>query len=415
VLVSSLGGKVTSFTTYNLRQRDDGDAYGRSVATVQNENKIRALRREVEQLRGKVEQRKEKFKQYSEEYFPQTQQFKVNAHFALDPEEAAYKLSLEIPMPIDIVCLQSTVRLDLLDVAANPALVSVSPPDPEHGAQVLATYRCQDALKRVEIKARTIEGEHGTVQAAVVAQMNPKTGQLVRFDVKPLSLHHRVHALDPDERDRPKNTLRLAGSFTAAVVHEWVALCLPGVPPRAPEQEEVTMYFRNVFTRSVLVVEYRNEAASFRSDSVSALAILKEVVSREATARRIQVRDAFQYEAATVAGFLRLLHPHLLRQLKLARQVELIDAIKEVHMQEADRAWLFPEYADVLRNAEALRAEFKDRPRALEFLSGIITDLFVDQHKFKGHDVKHKIPDLHAVLRDYDYDTLLAFFNQRHN
>ncbi|CAM9416746.1 unnamed protein product [Heterosigma akashiwo] len=84
-------------------------------------------------------------------------------------------------------------------------------------------------------------------------------------------------------------------------------------------------------------------------------------------------------------------------------------------MQEADRAWLFPEYADVLRNAEALRAEFKDRPRALEFLSGIITDLFVDQHKFKGHDVKHKIPDLHAVLRDYDYDTLLAFFNQRHN
>ncbi|CAM9416818.1 unnamed protein product, partial [Heterosigma akashiwo] len=68
-----------------------------------------------------------------EEYFPQTQQFKVNAHFALDPEEAAYKLSLEIPMPIDIVCLQSTVRLTCW-TGGEPGPRSVSP-RPEHGAQ----------------------------------------------------------------------------------------------------------------------------------------------------------------------------------------------------------------------------------------------------------------------------------------
>lgn len=30
--------------------------------------------------------------------------------------------------------------------------------------------------------------------------------------------------------------------------------------------------------------------------------------------------------------------------------------------------------------------EFKGRPRALEYLSGIITDLFVDWHKFKGDE-----------------------------
>mmetsp|Transcript_26862 Transcript_26862/g.33595 ORF Transcript_26862/g.33595 Transcript_26862/m.33595 type:complete len:726 (-) Transcript_26862:330-2507(-) len=413
ILCTSLGGKVTSFTTYNLRQRDDQDAYGRSVATVQNENKIRSLRREIDTLRVKVEQKKEKFKQYSEEYFPQTQQFKINAHFALDPEEAAYKMSLEIPMPIDIVCLQSTVRLDFLDVASNPAIVSMSPPDLEHGNQVLATYRCQDALKRVEIKARTIEGEHGSVQAAVVAQMNPKTGQVVKFDIKPLSLHHRVHVLDDEELNRPKNTLKLSGQFTVATVHEWVVQCLPGVPPRS-QDEEITMYFRNVFTKSVLITEYRKESAVFKSDSVSAIAILKEVISREATARRIQIRDTFQYEPQSIAGFLKLLHPHLQRQLQLARQVELIDAIKEIHMQEDDNQWMFEEYCEILKNADAIRAEFKDRPRALEFLSGIITDLFVDQHKFRGHDVKHKIPDLHAILRNYKYEDLLDFFNQRH-
>lgn len=60
--------------------------------------------------------------------------------------------------------------------------------------------------------------------------------QVVRFAMKPLSLHRRVH--DPvdtgaSKRDaRAVNSLILQGSFAMQVVHDWLAMCLPDVPPR---------------------------------------------------------------------------------------------------------------------------------------------------------------------------------------
>jgi hypothetical protein len=43
--------------------------------------------------------------------------------------------------------------------------------------------------------------------------------------------------------------------------------------------------------------------------------------------------------------------------------VELIDAVKELQMQEAETAneWLSPEYQHILTHADALRAEVKRR------------------------------------------------------
>lgn len=51
------------------------------------------------------------------------------------------------------------------------------------------------------------------------------------------------------------------------------------------------------------------------------------------------------------------------RQATIARQVELIDALKELQMQEAETAkdWLSPEYQQILKDADALRNEVKKR------------------------------------------------------
>lgn len=43
-------------------------------------------------------------------------------------------------------------------------------------------------------------------------------------------------------------------------------------------------------------------------------------------------------------------------------------------------------------------------------LTGIITDLYVDYNKFKGINVKSKIPKLMEILENYDYNELLHFF-----
>jgi Bardet-Biedl syndrome 7 protein len=265
------------------------------------------------------------------------------------------------------------------------------------------------------MKARTTEGEYGELTVIVTARTTPRTSQRISFQVKPLSLHHRLHASEftPEMENRPKNILKFTGSFTLSMMHEWVSFCLPDVPARMQE-ESVTFHFQNVFLRSLLVCQYERGEAIFSSDSVSTIAILKEVISREATNRRVSLSDSVQIIDETIPAFLEMVHPKLDAMLAVVQQVELLEAVKEIRMQEADASWMSPEYQYVLDNADQIRAQFKERPRALEFIAGIVTDLFVDFHKFRGHNAKHKIPELQQLLSNYCYEDVLAFFDQAH-
>lgn len=69
-----------------------------------------------------------------------------------------------------------------------------------------------------------------------------------------------------------------------------------------------------------------------------------------------------------------------------------------------------PEYAYILENSDSLMTQFKRQPAHLERLYGMITDLFIDQHKFKGVNVKSRVPALLEVLDKYSLQTLVEFF-----
>jgi hypothetical protein len=47
----------------------------------------------------------------------------------------------------------------------------------------------------------------------VVTAGTPKMGKMMRFPLKPLSLHHRMHALTQDEEDRPKHYVKFQGTL----------------------------------------------------------------------------------------------------------------------------------------------------------------------------------------------------------
>ncbi len=131
----------------------------------------------------------------------------------------------------------------------------------------MATCKCQDATNRLEIKIRTVEGQHGVLNAYIIPKQAPKTCQKVcqsapplphssplyclsnrpvpvflfyiihhsqsTFQIKPLSLHERVTPQTIESSlSRPLNTLTLTGPFTLSDVHMWVSSCLPDVPPK---------------------------------------------------------------------------------------------------------------------------------------------------------------------------------------
>jgi len=73
---------------------------------------------------------------------------------------------------------------------------------------------------------------------------------------------------------------------------------------------------------------------------------------------------------------LKLLHPKLEAQLLLAKQVALIEPLRDLEAHEADVAsFLSPEYLHILEHATELQAAFKKQPAQLERLYGMRTAL----------------------------------------
>ncbi len=306
--------------------------------------------------------------------------------------------------------LQCDVPIELLEADSNAAIVSRSPTS-AGSMGVLATYRCQESANRLEMAARTSEGRYGSLQAYVWPRISPKTCLSASFPIKPLSLHTRVHDAPGADSLPPMNTLKIGGGFALAEVHSWVVATLPEVPQRLPA-DEASFAFRNTFLGTHLLACYKKGEATFRSDSLTTLAIVKEVVTKEATARKTQIQISVDVDDESVPNLLRRIDPLLCYQLSLSNKVKLIETLKEVKMQEADASFLAPEYLSILDNEENLKRELKEQPGRLQFLYGIVTDLYVDNYKFKGQNVTQQVPQLQRCLQEYSLDALIGFFSR---
>ncbi|OQR97631.1 hypothetical protein ACHHYP_10175 [Achlya hypogyna] len=414
IVFCTYSGRVLSLTTEPLDQPDADDVYGRSRGTVQRETRIVKLRKEIAALEDKVTKERDRHARKGateKECLPVVEEVPVNCKCALNAAEQTYDLSVEIPVPIATVVLHSSVPLDLLDTATNQAILCRSPPDAANHSHVLATYRCQEFTNRLEFRVRTLEGQYGEIELTVLADTVPRCAQVVRQFIKPLSLHHRVNVVESAEVEAATmNTLHLTGDFSLVQVHEWVSYCLPEVPVRL-QDDDIKMFYRNTFFGNVLVCEYRKGEALFSSASISTIAILKEVITKEATTRKVGLDIAFDIKPSTIPHLLGLLRPKLDEKQMIASQVKIIDGIKELQMHEADHVlWMSPEYQSILNDADKIQDEFKARPRALNYLAGVLTDLYVDICKFRGVNPKPQIPQLYQLLDHYNFDALVDFF-----
>ncbi|XP_074849474.1 BBSome complex member BBS7 isoform X4 [Carettochelys insculpta] len=354
ILASTYSGWVTGLTTEPIHR--EGGSGDELKISQEMQNKISSLRNEMEHLQMKVLQEREKYQQSSQSStaISAVPAFSVNDKFTLNKDDASYSLILEVQTAIDNVLIQSDVPIDLLDVEKNSAVVSFSGCESEPNSNfLLATYRCQANTTRLELKIRSIEGQYGTLQAYVTPRIQPKTCQLRQYQIKPLSLHQRTHFIDHD----------------------------------------------------------RKGEGFFKSDNISTISILKDVLSKEATKRKINLNISYDINEASVNHTLKLIHPKLEYQLLLAKKVQLIDALKELQVHEGNMDFLIPEYRCILEEADHLLEEYKKQPAHLERLYGMITDLFIDKFKFKGTNVKSKVPLLLEILDSYDQNALYAFFD----
>lgn len=85
------------------------------------------------------------------------------------------------------------------------------------------------------------------------------------------------------------NSLSLKGNFSQGEMHSWISKCLPEVPERIDSSSENILIFKNVFVQTFLVCKYSKGEAEFKSDNVSTISIIKDLVTKEATTKHIKI------------------------------------------------------------------------------------------------------------------------------
>jgi Bardet-Biedl syndrome 7 protein len=302
VLLSTFSGKIIAFSAATApgpetavadgdkkekkkkKSKDTEDVEKGAVKRVTDKD-VKKLNKELDELKKKLEKEKAKFqsgasKEQPKELIATKNSMRLKESFMLDAEDACYQLTVEIESAIDCVVLQSTAQVELVDIDSNVAIVSKTPEsDASKSSKVLATFRCQEPTRRMQIKVRTTEGQNGKLTAFVVPDVAPKTSMSIRHSVKTLSLHMRVQEAELAGDARPLSSLTIQGNFSIEKAHAWCANCLPEVPERL-QGTEARFFFRATFVPSILKCAYRKGEAVFSSDSLKTLAILKDYVTR---------------------------------------------------------------------------------------------------------------------------------------
>ena len=248
IVIATFSGKILSFTTEPLSQRAQDDSYGRSVKTINDENRIKYLRKEIAELQKKVDKEKEKAKKISRNNLSsftaksnekntvssssngqvvmsnlssEAADFPLSSKFTFDVSKSAYMLTVEVQCAIDLVLIRSQVALEVVESDIGSAVISVTPAhllatssQGEQPYKFLAAFRCQGSERRFNIGLRPREGEQGEVSLTVVTNSKEKSAKVVKLALRPLSLHHRVHEFSEEERKRDRCSVRFTGAHS---------------------------------------------------------------------------------------------------------------------------------------------------------------------------------------------------------
>ncbi|XP_046395383.1 Bardet-Biedl syndrome 7 protein homolog isoform X2 [Ischnura elegans] len=414
IVAATVSGWVFGLTSDVGKQENlDQDAQ-HSGFSREARQKIFHLRSEIADLEQKVTREREKYLASTEDEIgglSAIPYIHVNHDMTMNKGNSSYILTLETQVPLDSVLLQSNVPLDLQDVEKNSAVVSYSKCDPASDNHLLASYRCQVNARKLLVEIYTKEGLAGTLQAYVTPQLQPKCCRVLQFPIRPLSLHTRCQSVDDS---RSQNTLLLMGAFSMAEIHSWIQGCLPDIPEKLPTEREANYFFQSTFIDTQLQCKYSKGKAEFKSDNITTISILRDYISKEATKKNMTLEIICDINENSANELLERINPMLTACLSLKRKLLMIDALHEIldHNPESNMDMLETEYKELLQEENEIRNEMNNYPFLLKRIHGMITDLFIDVHKFKGVNVKGKIQQLMEVLDEYSLDKLKNYFNQ---
>ena len=141
--------------------------------------------------------------------------------------------------------------------------------------------------------------------------------------------------------------------------------------------EQARLCFINTFVRSHLLVKHEDGDLTFKSDSVTTVTILKQVITKHATNLGLKVRISTDLNRQR-ASLSEVAGPKDAIPVSAVMQMQLANAMSEITEFGDDSTYLDPELQYVVNNRESIKEAFDQSERILELLYGMITDLYID-------------------------------------
>ncbi|KAJ8727006.1 hypothetical protein PYW08_015403 [Mythimna loreyi] len=196
-------------------------------------------------------------------------------------------------VPLDMLFIYCNKKLEMqTDTAAVLSICSSK----ETGSDLLASVRCQAGTRRVWVKMRDtsdssaeskFEGKRVLIYALPVGA--PRVARLVILKLPALPYYsgHEASEKDFEIPDRVWCQLEIVGSFSVAEMTSWLTEALPGELPRPASIVSFTR--SHTLLETVLICQYQRGSATFKSDNVSTIATIRNIVSNCSVEKSIRV------------------------------------------------------------------------------------------------------------------------------
>jgi hypothetical protein len=236
IIVATFSGRIASFSTEAaFAEFDPTDKRGRSKEASQRSYQLASIKKEVEALRSEVANNSRSSSTSSmntkQSLSTSVASLPLSSTFTLNHVDASWNLSLELPVPIENIVLQSSIPIILPDAIgvegedrplsselSNKTIISLASSQRVQGivpgASVLATARSAERSTRMDIRVRALEGRAGELTALVSAIAPTSTlgskvlrnCSVARFQIKPLCLHVRLNEKVEEVVNKLENT-----------------------------------------------------------------------------------------------------------------------------------------------------------------------------------------------------------------
>jgi len=388
------------------------------------------IKQEIEDYRREIAVKKCKYQEKSKELIAVNTQFHLKHSIKLLESEAAYLLTLEIGIPIDLVAIQSTVEVVSLDIdkcfglqTQHKNMELIAKQQQRENANIdeliesnhcFAFHASSDNITRFTWKFRVSEGEQGNLTAFIASKRIPKTSQCCEFPIKALSLHSSVYEIESKEMDaRPMNVLQMSGDWTLRAFNSWLSQCIPDVPSRV-SGSEASLSWKSLFVGDYIVVTFKNGEAIFKSDSVTAIAILQDFLTKLAIENNVSISNVnIDIDIQTALHFFNLIRPKLEYHHKINEQHSWISALKEIESHEENLQCLSDKMQQILKKSDQISKAYKTSPKHLQFIKNMIWSNIFNFAKLQNLNISNQQREqMKRALDNIDYDMIVAVIQE---